>query len=112
MGTNGKTVDIAGHPVPRLCRGYRNMIAGRASPYIAWGKSGNTMGDPPPLEEPQNYHVSFPQTARLLACPVEGCQIWVVIRTGLMVHFLHHHMQETVVVVDEGNPPPPMLPLL
>ena len=47
MGTNGKTVDIAGHPVPRLCGGPRNMIAGGASPYIAWGKSGHTMGDPP-----------------------------------------------------------------
>ena len=35
-----------------------------------------------------------------MACPVEGCQVWIVRHTGLQVHFVYLHVRSMVVITE------------
>ena len=48
--------------------------------------------------KPQTYRMEFLFKGGPRSCPDEGCQVQVVTRTKMRVHFLHRHVQDTVVI--------------
>jgi hypothetical protein len=71
--------------------------------------SGGSGFDPPEVigAPPAEYRVSFPKTATLADCPVEGCPGKATSRTNLRAHFMYRHVCDTIVILDEGSYPHP-----
>ena len=60
-----------------------------------------------PMEEPQRYTISIPETGPVVSCPVEGCPYTPEIkrgsrRTAMRRHFLSRHSEDTIIVEEEG----------
>ena len=54
---------------------------------------------PPPPPYPRLYRVSFPRAARLVKCPVEGCEGRAPTFANLRIHFVHRHVRDMIVIM-------------